>query len=233
MDATGQAPFGIGDRGDLAETVDGDAADRRQEDLKVGPGDHFREHATGFLEQRAAQVVLVDRATLGHAGQVPDRLDRGLDDTRLSVLAQDSAIWLQPPGGDRLPQLRQVYTRPGHRDRRPDVPPLGQSLGEDLAYHVPIGVERDDLVAVRPSGMRTDDRGRRGIGQVGNVHPVEAAGGNRKRAVERVTTGVGPDRVAPRGVGKRPDDRTAPRAWRLPTLPAAAPARRTAGAKSG
>src|SRR5271170_3597268 len=53
MDTTGYDSVRRSDPSDLAEQIDRRAADRRQHDLEIGPGDEFGEHAAGFLEQAA------------------------------------------------------------------------------------------------------------------------------------------------------------------------------------
>ena len=87
---------GIGQIVRIAEDVDGLAADRRQEHLEVAARDQLGVHAAGFLEQRPAQVGLGAAEALGDAGQVPDRLDRGLGDHRRAAREQHAAVGVQP-----------------------------------------------------------------------------------------------------------------------------------------
>src|SRR5438552_2583512 len=47
MDAAGGHRAGLGNPLDLAKDIDRRAADRRQEDLEIGPGDELGEHAPG------------------------------------------------------------------------------------------------------------------------------------------------------------------------------------------
>ena len=56
--ARSAAPSGSARCADVAEHVDGLAADRRQEHLEVAARDQLGEHAAGLLEQRAAQLGL-------------------------------------------------------------------------------------------------------------------------------------------------------------------------------
>ena len=64
----------------------GHAADRRQEDLEVRPGDQIGEHAGGLLEERPAQAALLDAEALRDARQVPHRVDRRLGDLHVAVV---------------------------------------------------------------------------------------------------------------------------------------------------
>ena len=105
--AAGELARRIGERGEIAEDVDGLAADRRQEHLEVGPGDQLREHAAGLLEQRAAQVALGDAEALGDAGQVPDRLDRGLGAATSPVAVSTRPSGSSSPEADRVLDLGQ------------------------------------------------------------------------------------------------------------------------------
>ena len=79
---------------DVAEQIDRDAADRRQEHLQVGPRHQLGKHAGGLLEQCAAQIVLGGAEALGDARQVPDRIDRDLDHRDAAVLVHDLAVVL-------------------------------------------------------------------------------------------------------------------------------------------
>ena len=76
----------VGDRGRIAEDVERDAADRRQEDRQVRPRHQLGIHAAGLLEQSAAQLVLADAEALGDAGQIPDRIDRRLGHGDIAAL---------------------------------------------------------------------------------------------------------------------------------------------------
>jgi hypothetical protein len=51
--------------------------------------------------------------------------------------------------------------------------------------------------------------GRGGVGEIGKLIGLERFGGNGKRAVDRITTGVHPDRVAVAGIAQRGDHRAA------------------------
>ena len=94
--AAGERALRIGERGGVAEDIERDAADRRQEHLQVGARDEFREHAAGLLEQGAAQLALADAEALGDAGQVPDRIDGDLGDRDVARLVHDDAVRLEP-----------------------------------------------------------------------------------------------------------------------------------------
>ncbi len=55
----------------VAEHIDGDAADRRQEHLKVRARHEFGKHAGGLFEQNAAQRIFRCIETFGDTGQIP------------------------------------------------------------------------------------------------------------------------------------------------------------------
>ena len=59
------------DRRDVADDVDGDAVDRRQEELEVGPRDELGEHAARLLVQQPAQLGLVALEAARHVAEVP------------------------------------------------------------------------------------------------------------------------------------------------------------------
>ena len=75
--------------GDVAEQIGRGAADRRQENLQVGPRHQFRKHAGGLFEQLPAQVVLGGAEALGDARQVPYRVDGDLDHGDAAVLVHE------------------------------------------------------------------------------------------------------------------------------------------------
>jgi hypothetical protein len=102
-------------------------------------------------------------------------------------------------------QLGHGQARPGHRDRWADVPTVGELLGERLADDVPPGIERHDPVGIRPLRMGAHRHCRRGIGQIGTMQLVQAAGGDREGAVQRVRAGMGADHVASGRVRERAD----------------------------
>ncbi len=132
MDAAGELPRRVGDGGEIAEKIDRDAADRRQEDLEIGPRHQLRKHAARELEEAAAQIGFGDGEALGDAGQIPHRLDRRLCHPRRAIVAQDRAVGLQASGGDRLLQLGHVDMRLGDCDRRANVPAGLELVGEDF-----------------------------------------------------------------------------------------------------
>ena len=155
------------------------------------------------------RLVSLDAAALGDARQVPDRLDRDLGAVDLAARGDHAAVRLQLLEAHRVLELGHGEPRLGHRDRRPDVQALGELLGERLADDVAIGVERDDLLRVGPLRMGPDRLGGRGVGEVGPVQRIEAAGGDRQRPVERVGAGMGADHVAPAGIADGADHRPA------------------------
>ena len=201
----------IGDRGDVAEHVQRHAADRRQEHVEIAARHQLGEHAAGVLEQRAAQVGLGAAEAPRDAGQVPDRLDRGLDDDDVAGRAQHRAVGLQPPGAHRVGQLGQPDVGLGDRDRRLDVVALLEVAAEGVADDRAERIERHDLLGVGPRGERPERVRRRGVGEIRLAQRIERAGRHRERAIDRVRAGVRPDHVAVRPVGDRRHQRPAAR----------------------
>ncbi len=160
--AAGDGGGGIGELGDVAEEIDGGAADGRQEHLQVGPGDELGEHAGRLLEQRAAQVRLRGPEALGDAGQIPDGIDGDLDDGEAAVGLHDGAVAGQPPRRHRVLHLVQVETRARHGDAGPDVDAFGDLGLKGVGHHVPPRVERDDGAGACPLPERADRRRRDG-----------------------------------------------------------------------
>ena len=105
----------------------------------------------------------------------------------------------------RVLQLGHGQARPGHRDGRADVPAVGELLGERLADDVPVGIERHDPAGIRPLRVGPHRHRRRGIGQIGTMQLVQAAGGDREGAVQGVRAGVRADHVASGRIRQRAD----------------------------
>ena len=176
----------IGEARHVAEHVDRDAADRRQEHVQVGPRHELREHAAGLLEQRAAQLVSLDVEALRDAGQIPDRIDRDLGD-------RDVAVWRARRRRRRVRRLvaergeipagqpRLASRRCWAGCRCPRRSPR-EILGDAMAP----GIERHDLPGSLHCGNGPIVDGRRGIGKIGPADRIERAGRDRERAIERV-----------------------------------------------
>ena len=118
---------------DLAEEVDRHAADRRQQDLDVGPGHELGEHPPGLLEQGAPQIGFGDAETGGQPGQMPDRIDRRLGDADLAIVEQNLAVRPQGPVGEKRAELGRGNSRPSDRDRRTYVDAGADLFRKDLA----------------------------------------------------------------------------------------------------
>ena len=161
---------------DVAEQIDGGAADRRQEHLQVGPRHQFRKHAGGLLEQLPAQIGLGGAEARGDAGQIPDRIDRDLDHGDAAVLVHDLAVVLEPSGCDRGLQFGQVEPRAGDRDARTDVDAFGDLAREVFGDEMAPWIERDDALRLGPLRKRPDRGGRMGVGEVGTADRIERAG---------------------------------------------------------
>src|SRR5580692_594202 len=217
MHATGDLGAMVGQLGDVAEQIGRCAADRRQEDLQVGPCHQFGKHARGLLEQLPAQIVFGGRKPLRQTRKVPHRVDGDLDDGNAAVLVNDFAVVLQPSGVDRRPELRQIEAGAGDRDARPDVDSLGDFAGKIFRDEMTPGIERDNALRLAPLRERTDRCRRMRVGEIGSPDRVERARGDREWAVDRIGAAMGADDVAVLRAGYRADDRTAlARAGRAP-----------------
>jgi hypothetical protein len=153
--AGGEFDLGVGQVARVAEDVDGLAADGGQEHFEVAARDQFGVHAAGFLEQHAAQVGLAAAEALGHAGQVPHRLDGGLGDHGGAVGGEQLAVGLEAALLHRLDHLGQDDVGLGDRDGRADVQPAAISSLNTSATAPPQGSR---LTILPPSS--TAGRGR-------------------------------------------------------------------------
>ncbi len=209
----------------IAEAIDGRAADRRQEGFQVGARHQLRIHAAGVLVQARAQLGLADAEAPRDAGQVPDRIDRGLHHAHDAVRQNDVTVGADAAGIEGGADLRHVDMGARHRDGRADVDAARELVAKDFADAMAPRIERNDLVRVGPLRMRADEVGRRSVGEVGAVVGGERAGRDGERAVNRVAAGVAADGAARRVHG--PDHGAALRRGR------GAPAQRGRGFAAG
>ena len=207
--AAGDLGARIGQLRHVAEQIDGDAADRRQEHAKVRPRHQLGEHAGGLLEQAPPQRILGGAEALRDAGQIPHRIDRDLDHRHAAVGVDGIAVGLQPPGSQRIAHLDQVEPRPGDRDARADVEAFGDLRLEGVGDQMAPRIERDDLLRLAPLRERADGGGRKRVGQVGPADRIERARRHRERAIERIGAAVGADHVAQAELRDGADDRPA------------------------
>ena len=210
---------------DVAEHVDGRAADRRQEHLEVAARDELGEHARRVLEQRAAQDRFGAPEARGDAGQIPDRFDRGLHDDDGAACPQDLARRSGArPASTASASSGHVDVRAGDGDRRANVVALLE-VRRGTRRSRP---RRTDRATRSSSGRTTGGYGPMAfVGDVlvrsGFCERIERAGGDRDRAVHRVRSGVRADHVALRLVRDRADERPArPSGPRRPTRSARA-----------
>ncbi len=192
-----------------AEDIEGDAADGGQEHRQVRPGHQFGIHAAGLLEEGAAQGLLLDAEPLRDAGQMPDRIQRGLGHRHLAGLLDDLAVDLQPAQANGVGDLRQGEARLGHRDGGPDVHAVGQLGGKVLGDPVAPRIEGDDLARLAPLRVRADGGGGEGVEQLRPHQRIQRAGGDGQGAIDRVGAAVGADGVAV-GAGIGGDDHRSP-----------------------
>ena len=199
----------IGQLGDIAEQVGRRAADRRQENLQVGPRHQLGEHAGGLFEQLPAQVVFGGGEALGQSRQIPDRIDRNLDHGHAAVLVYDVAVMLQPAGCDGRLQFGKIEARAGDGDAWADVDAFGDLGREILGDQMAPRIERNDALRIAPLRKRADGCGGMGVGEVRTPDRIERAGRNGQRAVDRIGAAMGADHVAVRRARHRSDDRSA------------------------
>ena len=175
MHTAGDPGARIGQLPHVAEQVDGDAADRRQEHAKVGPRHQLGEHAGGLLEQAPPQRGFGGAEALRDTGQIPHRIDRNLDHRHAAVGMDGTAVSLQPSGSNGIAHLDQVETRAGDGDARADVEAFGNLRLEGVGDQMAPRIERDDFLGLAPLRKRTDGGGRKRIGQVGPADRIERA----------------------------------------------------------
>ena len=218
MHAAGDPGAWIGEPSDVAEQIDGDTADRRQEYAQIGPRHKFGEHSGGLIEQVSAQRSLCGAEALRNSRQIPDRIDRDLDHRDAAVGMDGMAVGLQPSGGQRVADFDQVEPRPGDGDTRADVEAFGDLRLEHVRDQMSPRVERDDLLRLGPLRERSDGGGGMGVGQVGPADRVERARRNRERAIERIGAAVGADHIALPELRHGADDRPALARRRRPPM---------------
>src|SRR6266567_1895958 len=158
MNAAGNHGVRIGNPLDITEEIDGRAADRRQQDLNIGPGDQLGEHAPGLLEERTPQIGLADAKACGKARQMPYRVDRRLGDADLAIGEQYRAVGPQCAVNEQRAKLRRGDPRPGYGDRRTRVDTGANMLGENLTDEVAPRIERHNLRRVGPLRVGPDQR---------------------------------------------------------------------------
>ena len=129
--------------------------------------------------------------------------------TRMPFGAHDVAVDRDAAGGDRLADFRHVDVGAGDRDRRADVVAAREIVAELLADQMSPRIERHDLLGIGPLRIRADMRGRRGVGEVGQLVGLERLGRDGERAVDRIAAGMHADRVAMAGIAQRRDHRAA------------------------
>ena len=154
MRAHGELLGGVGEMGDIAEYIDGHAADGGQEDIQLGTRDQLGVHAVGLGVQGLPQRLFADVEALGDAGQPPDRVDRHLGHHHLAALQHQLVVHLDRPVPDVLHQLYDQDVRLSHRDRRTDVHPRVDLLLKRQLSHVPPRVQRADLLLVVPLRLK-------------------------------------------------------------------------------
>ena len=196
MNAAGDHRARLGDPLDLAKEIHRRAADRREQDLEVGTGNQFGEHAPGFLEQGTAKIGLSDAEARGHSRQMPDRIDGHLGDADLAAVEQHPAVGSQPPLGQKRAELRRGETCRGDRHRRTRVDARPDVFGKDLADQVTPRVERHDLGRIGPLRARCDQRRGCGVGEVRAVVARQPPRRHGKGAIDRIGAGIRADRVA-------------------------------------
>ena len=126
-----------------------------------------------MLEQLAAQRLLVELEAARDAGQVPDRLDGGLDAGDDAALAQDRAVRGEPPLAQRLDDLghARLEARDGDGGLHAHAASArgGGERRVGRRHHRAPRVERDDGVRVVPRGVRPD--GDDGLGACSQPRP--------------------------------------------------------------
>src|SRR5712671_2362022 len=195
VNAAGDYRVRFGDPLDITKEIDRRAADRRQQDLNIGPGDQLREHAPGLLEKRTPQIGLGDAKAGGQPRQMPYRVDCRFGDTDFAIVEQHPAVGPQCAVGEKRAKFRRGEPRPRDGDGRTRVDTGADMFGENLADEVAPGIERHDLRRIGPLRMGADQHGGRSVGEIGAVITRQGSRRDREGAIDRVSAGVGPDSV--------------------------------------
>ncbi len=161
-------------------------------------------HAAGLLEQRRGAGR--PRATPKRSA-TPGRYQTGsiaaLVTAHVAVLAQDLAVGLEPPGGDRARMISGMsmcalvtamvgrMSQPSARRSANTSPPDGP---RDRARR---------SARARPLRVRADLLGRRRVGEIRHMDGVELPRRHGERAIDRVGAGMGADHVPAMLLGGR------------------------------
>ena len=187
----------------IAEDIQSHSANRGQEDVQVTTRHQLRIHATGLLEQRAAQSAFTDSETLCHTRQVPNRIHRRLGDTELTARQHDGTVLFDSPQPDGLADLRQCQSRTGNRNGGPDVQATFDLRPKVIGDTMSPRVERNDPGRAGPLSVRSHLHHRMGVLEVGTGYRIQRAGGNRQGAVNRIGPAIGSDDVPVSSGGNR------------------------------
>ena len=185
-------------------------------------GSRVGEHPPGFLEQGAPQIGFRNAEAGGQPGQMPNRIDRRLGDADLAVVEEDLAVGTQGPVGKsgRSSGCRFAPASPqssGGCRYRADM------IRKDLPGQMAPRVERHNFRRSPHCGAARSGGG----GGIGKIRPMVTRQHSRRhgeRTINRVSAGIGSDRVTVSWFGRARYDRPAfGRGWRTPTQPNCAP----------
>mmetsp|Transcript_8408 Transcript_8408/g.21498 ORF Transcript_8408/g.21498 Transcript_8408/m.21498 type:complete len:239 (-) Transcript_8408:1338-2054(-) len=182
MHSHGQRLALVGNRVDVSEDVDREAADRRQENFQVCTSHQVGVHAASLLEETLAQNRLGQAESDGQAGQVPHRFDGNLDAVHVQVCRHHFAVNLQPSLSHSLVKLCNGERGGGDGDGGLQVDAFLRRAREAVDHlHAP-RVETADLRRVAPRRLRPDSHhGLRG-------RQLEGTAGGEETLCDRAST---------------------------------------------
>jgi hypothetical protein len=112
------------------------------------------------------QGTFIHAKTLGHAWEIPDRLESSFGDHNIATRQEDSAVNGEAPFGDRLLEFWHVDMGARHRNSGTNVIATDIKIGEDLADHGSKRVERHDRVRLSPTRVWSKRCHRGSVGEV-------------------------------------------------------------------
>lgn len=114
VNSAGAGEVLVAQLGRVAENVDGNAANGREENVEVGAGDELGEHAASLLEQAAAEVADLNAEALGDARQVPHVFEGYLRAVGSACVAHDLPVDANAPLERRFLDLLERDVRLGY-----------------------------------------------------------------------------------------------------------------------
>jgi len=126
---------------------------------------------------------------------MPNRVDRRLGDAYLAAVEEHLPVGAQSALGEKRTKLRRGKSRRGDCDRRANVNAGADMFGKDLTDKMTPRVDRHNFGRLGPLRLRHDPPRRSCVSQIGAVVTRQRPGCNCKRAIDRISAGIGTDRI--------------------------------------